>query len=212
MMNRKIGSLLVLAALVLPLSLATATVSFQFTDGASLNAAPGQTVTLHLQLVATAGETSNAVDYLLAQITGPGSNVFSITGRDLTLSDYPDPAFLDAEVSSSADNHAPVGPDNLLNPQNDLDLGGTRNDTSTNYVGGTHYIATLSLAVAQGAMPGTYNIQTTFSSYGATDHDDIAATPASINITVVPEPATCALLGMGLGVIGISALRRVRRS
>src|SRR5437868_3437088 len=129
-MNTKVKSFLLLATLALPFSWANATVSFQFTDGSTINAAPGSTITLHLQLVATAGETSSAVDYLLAQISGPGTNVFSITGRDLTTSDYPDPSFLDAEVTSSADNHAPAGPDNLLNPQNDLDLGATKTDTS----------------------------------------------------------------------------------
>jgi hypothetical protein len=212
-MNAKIKSLLLLTTVVLPLNWATATVSFQFTDGSTLSSAPGQTITLHLQLVANEGETSNAVDYLLAQITGPGNNVFSITGRDLSTSDYPDPAFLDSEVTSSADNHSPAGPDNLLNPQNDFDLGGTKPDTSTDYVGGTHYIATLSLTINPNAAPGLYNIQTTFSSYGATDHDDLAAEAASINIDLgavaVPEPATWTLLGLGsLGAVGLKFLRR----
>lgn len=203
-------SLFLLGILALPLTLVNGSVSFQFTDGATINSAPGQTVTLHLQLVATAGETSSAVDYLLAQITGPGTNVFSITGRDLTISDYPDPSFLDSDVTSSADNHSPAGPDNLLNPQNDLDLGATKADTSTDYAGGTHYIATLLLAVDPNAAAGLYNIQTTFTTYGATDHDDVAATPASININVVPEPATCALLTLGLSALAVAVVRRNR--
>jgi hypothetical protein len=215
-MNPKIKSLSVLALLVLSSAWANATVSLQFTDGSVITAAPGETITLHLQLVATADETSSNVDYLLAQVGGPLNNVFTLTGRDLTTSDYSDPAFLDSEVMSSADNHTPAGPDNLLNPQNDLDLGGTKPDTSVNYVGGTHYVATLTLTLNPNAFAGLYTIQTTFSSYGATGsndpHDDLEAQLASIDIDVVPEPATCALLAVGLGAFGIAALRRRRQS
>src|SRR4051794_9672065 len=107
-MNTKFKILIFgLAALVLPLSWASAAASYQFTDGASIAAAPGQTVQLHLQIVFTGSETSTAVDYLLAQITGPGSGVFSITGRDVSTSDYTDTSFTNAQVLSSADNSPP---------------------------------------------------------------------------------------------------------
>src|ERR1700730_10235285 len=108
-MNTKSKIILVgLAALLLPLACANAAASFSFTDGASITAAPGQTVQLHLQIVFTGSETSTAVDYFLSQISGPANNVFSITGRDLSISDYPDPSATNAQVTSSADNNLPT--------------------------------------------------------------------------------------------------------
>ena len=85
-MNLKIKSLIVLVASTLPVSWAMGDVSFQFTDGSNISVTAGQPITLHLQLVATNNETSSAVDYLLSQISGPTTNVFSLIGRDLSTS------------------------------------------------------------------------------------------------------------------------------
>src|SRR5205814_1633509 len=121
-------------------------------------------------------------------------NISMITGRNYIGSDFPDPSDTAGDSLLSADNHPPAGPDNLLNPTNDVDLGSTKSNTTVNFVGGTHPIGTWTLHIDPSAALGTYTIQTITSSYGATGtnggtHDNVPFdNNASINVVLSAVP------------------------
>ena len=103
-MNRKTKYqiiILVIAAIVLPLSWASAAASLQFT-AASIPGAPGQDVTVTLQVVTDAAGI-NAVDYWFTQIVNAGntSGAFTITGTTRTTSDFPIPSADEAAVAAT---------------------------------------------------------------------------------------------------------------
>lgn len=228
-MKTKYAIILLLAALVLPLSWASGAVSLEFNNSinnqvggvpATLTGAPGGTVTISLQLVSTA-EGTTALDYWLSQFSGPTAGAFSIVSRDYTSSIYPDPSASNAQVMSSTDTFsnstgapgADSVPDNVIKPQNGFDLGSSKSDTTVNQPAGTWQVATFTLGISNAAALGTYQIRSfDYNGFGwsnTTVQDQPFSTQAAINVNVaaVPEPATWSLMTLG----GLLTLLRARK-
>jgi hypothetical protein len=201
--------ILAFATVVLPLSTANAA-DYLFNNnpnnevGGSPNtifAAPGGTFQLSVQVNLGPGESTQTVDYWLSQFSGPQAGVFSITGRDFTGSEFPNPGSSNAEVTSP--------PGNRLNPQNASDLGSSVND-ATDRTNGTFQVATFTIQMSATAALGTYEIRT-FDYAGFGINDVTPAHQAAIFIGV-PEPATWPLLSLGgLGALGVNRLSSRRR-
>jgi len=168
-------------------------------------------------------ETTIALDYWLSQFSGVASGVFSITGRDLTGSAFDRAEWGNSTVLSPGDqfnNSVSMGighpdgvPDNVLGPRNGPSLGGRFSNMHN--PPGTHQVATFTLTLSLGAAPGLYQIRTfTYPKHGWVDPgfgDNPFDAHAAINVAVVPEPTTWALLGIGLLVLGAAGKFQRRR-
>jgi hypothetical protein len=222
---------LIAALVALPLSWASATTSLEFNNNPNnmvggtldtINVTGGGSFTLSLQINSTV--PTNAVDYWLSQFSGPGGNPFTITGRDYTLSLYPDPSTANGPSTTAAGDNwsnttgAPFVTDgiqdNLISPRNGPDLGSTKATAGDN-AAGTNQIATFTISVAGGATAGLYQLRSfdyTGLGWSSTTLTDQAFdNQAAINVNVaVPEPSTWAMSVLGVGVIGYTMLRRRR--
>jgi hypothetical protein len=213
--SARIGRLsLALAALLLPASLASATVNLRFTNTPVLPIVPDvdpqvSNFTVRLVLDST-GELTTGLDYRLESANATGtstvSNFFRILDRDVSVSPYSEATRPDSEIETT--------PSATLAPRNGNTLGASLPGSEIfNPKGaGTWIVADYTIAIAANTPGGVYTLRTvvTDPALGYIDQEG-ADHPfnqhASMTFTVVPEPAS--LAGAGLAVILLS--RRTRR-
>ncbi|MDQ6623892.1 MAG: PEP-CTERM sorting domain-containing protein [Verrucomicrobiota bacterium] len=227
-MKRRVRLFTFILAAALPLYSAGAATSLQFNNNANnvvggtldtLNLTTGQTFILSLQLNSTVA--ANAVDFWLSQFSGPAAGAFTILSANYTGSSFSDPSFTGSFSGDAYNNTTGAGGadgviDGLIKPRNGPDLGSTTT-SGADVTAGTSQIVTLTLQVNGTAALGLYQLRsfsypgTGFSS--TTVADQPYSNQAAINVNVVPEPSSVALLVLGgAAVLGLGLRGRLGRA
>jgi PEP-CTERM motif len=164
---------------------------------------PGSSFTFALNLVYVPGGSLTNLEglsYWLQQNQAAPFN-FAITLRDVTGSQF-----------TALQTPSLTYPQNLV-PNNANDLGALLPGNTGLTAPGTYFIANLTISINAGTAPGVYTLQNVVSggktAFAFNDQGTGTAIPASIyTVTVVPEPTSLALAGVGCGALLLFALRR----
>jgi hypothetical protein len=167
----------------------------------SVSITPGSAFSASVFLSSETNETFAGLSYFLTG-SGPENNVFSITNRDITGSNFTDLTSTNANVIAGG----------ALNPSNDNDLGGLLSDVLSPVGPGSFFVATFSFSSNPLTSPGVYTIGFLSNAvYVDADLNDIPfSSLGSYNVEVIPEPTTVVLLAGSLTAMML--LRRRRTS
>jgi hypothetical protein len=130
-------------------------------DGTNSGWLGAKGATFQLTLNISSSQATTGLDYYLTTPDGfvGGTPYFTMSLRELTTTSppnstpYSDTYFTNTEILTS--------PKNILNPQTDMDLGGTLNNVNNANVPGTYFVARYTFQVNAATPFGTYAIQTT---------------------------------------------------
>jgi PEP-CTERM motif len=204
--------------------------SFSWSTASFSNVTPGNgacpgpncvTDTLNLQITGNTPANITGFDLILESSNAPSGD-FKITANTVPSGWTPAGTFGNETLTTGASDHSGF----VQNPDN---LGAAApNAVPASSFSSPAMLDTLTLMVLAGTPAGTYVFRTTpsYTKIGGgttTRFSDVTnagdpnspymITPATFTITVVPEPATMSLMGLGaLGSLGLNILRRKRRA
>lgn len=191
------------------------TASFTYTN-LPVNVAAGGTFTIGISVVFTPGGTVanlRGLSYWMFQSNPASGFPFTITNRDVTGSSF---NILQSPGLTYAQKLDPISRNSDGSTTN-TDLGAV---ASSSFANGSQFVANLTFSVAANATLGSYTISNTtattpnvgsrisrvFDSNG--NGKDITSSP--FTFTVIPEPSTFVLLGLGAVAAGGAFYRRRR--
>jgi hypothetical protein len=205
---------------------APAAITF-FTNQSVYSAAPGGSVNVTLELTTTGTPPNNIGGFdtiFEGAATQHATNIsgdFTITSAVSNITGWSLIGFTPDSLTTGSSNHSGF-------VQNSSDMGFGENSTSqTQSAPATNLsLATYTFSIAPGTPAGIYTFDTTAGSTGVPPGDPrgsrvtdqsgqpfATTTSASFQITVVPEPETLSLFGLGtLGSFGLTVLRARRKA
>jgi hypothetical protein len=162
--------------------------------------------------------TIKGLSYWLETETGAASHL-TLTGETyFTITSQTDPGAPKAfTATSGADSGFMASHDTVANPNTGTIDSGDLGGTFPAQAAGSFKVANLQFSIS-GLAPGVYHLDTTHlsplvSEATGSDNGDNAIGQAVYTFTVVPEPSTWSLLGLGgIGSFGLTWLRARRRS